>query len=64
MLASLGTGAGLGLIAGLHRQGAEPARLSQDVVVTIVRAALFFFVVAWLVAIAIRFVRFVRSERQ
>jgi len=63
MLASLGIGAGLGLIAGLHRQGTEPAHLSQDVVATIVRAALFFFVVAWLAAVVIRFARLLRSNK-
>src|SRR5438105_4568601 len=54
MLASLGIGAGLGLVAGLRRLGAEPARLSHEVVVTILRAALFSLVVAWLAAVSIR----------
>jgi hypothetical protein len=61
MLASLGIGAGLGLVAGLHRLGAEPARLTLDVVVTFVRAAVFVFVVAWLVAVAVRCGRLLRS---
>jgi hypothetical protein len=62
MLASLGIGAGLGLVAGLLRLGAEPARLSQDVAVAMLRAAGFVFVVAWLGAIAVRFCRLVRSR--
>jgi hypothetical protein len=61
MLASLGIGAGLGVVAGLHRQGAAPATLSLDVGVTVIRAAVFAVVVAWLVAIAVRFGRRLRS---
>jgi hypothetical protein len=54
MLASLAIGAGLGLVAGLQRQGKEPAHLSLDVGVTVVRAAVFVFVVVWLVVVAKR----------
>jgi hypothetical protein len=54
MLASLAVGAGLGLVAGLHRQGKAPAHLSLDVLLTVVRASVFVFVVAWLVAVALR----------
>jgi len=62
MLVSLGIGAGLGLVAGLQRLGMEPARITHEVAVTIVRAALFAFVIAWLAAIAIRFGRLVQSK--
>jgi hypothetical protein len=61
MLASLAVGAGLGLVAGLHRQGKEPAHLSLDVGLTIVRASVFVFVVVWLVVVAVRFGRQRRS---
>ena len=54
MLASLAIGAGLGLVAGLHRQGKEPAHLSLDVLGTIMRASAFVFVVVWLVVVALR----------
>jgi len=54
MLASLAIGAGLGLVAGLHRQGKEPAHLSLDVGLTVLRAAVFVFVVVWLVVVAKR----------
>jgi hypothetical protein len=64
MLASLGIGAGFGLIAGLHRLGSEPASISPEVAMTSVRAALAFFVVAWLVAIAVRFGRFLRARNE
>jgi hypothetical protein len=57
MLVSLGIGAGFGLIAGLHRLGSEPASITPEVAMTSMRAALVFFVVAWLVAIAVRFGR-------
>jgi hypothetical protein len=63
MLASLAIGAGFGMVAGLQRLGMEPARVSLDVMATIVRAALTFFVIAWLVAIAVRFSRLLRSAR-
>jgi hypothetical protein len=55
MLASLGIGAELGLVAGLQRLGMEPARITEEVAATIVRAALFVFVTAWLAAVAVRF---------
>ncbi len=61
MLVSLGIGAGLGLVAGLIRQGAAPASLSLDVVVAMLRVAIFAVVVAWFVAVAIRFGRLRRS---
>jgi len=54
MLASLAIGAGLGLVAGLHRQGKELAHLSLDVGLTVLRAAVFVFVVVWLVVVAKR----------
>ena len=56
MLASLAIGAGLGLVAGLHRQGKEPAHLSLDVGLTVLRAAVFVLVVVWLLVVAKRFV--------
>jgi hypothetical protein len=62
MLASLGIGAGLGLVAGLQRLGMEPARVTPDVAVTTVRAALLVLVIAWLATVAIRFVRLVRCK--
>ena len=61
MLASLGIGAGLGLVAGLLRLGAEPARLTLDVALAAVRVAVFAFVVAWLVVVGVRFGRRRRS---
>src|SRR5271154_6094876 len=64
MLASLGIGAGLGLVAGLQRLGMEPARITPEVAVTTVRAALLVFVTVWLATVAIRFGRFLLSERQ
>jgi hypothetical protein len=60
MLISLGIGAGLGLVAGLQRQGREPAHLSPEVGVAMLRAALFVFLAAWIVTIAIRFRRLSR----
>jgi hypothetical protein len=57
MLASLGIGAGFGLIGGLHRLGDRPAAITPDVAMTSLRVALVFFVVTWLVAIAVRFGR-------
>src|SRR5215472_11399846 len=60
MLISLGIGAGLGLVAGLQRQAREPAHLSPEVAVAMLRAALFVFLATWIVAIAIRFRRLSR----
>lgn len=54
-LSSLGIGAGFGLIAGLHRLGNQPATITSEVALTCGRAALAFFAVGWLVAVAIRF---------
>ena len=54
MLASLAIGAGLGLVAGLHRQGKEQAQLSLDVGLTVLRAAVFVLVVVWLIVVAKR----------
>ena len=54
MLASLAIGAGLGLVAGLHRQGKEPAHLSLDVGLTVLRTSAFILVVVWLVVVAKR----------
>jgi hypothetical protein len=62
MLASLGIGAGFGLIAGLHRLGSQPASITPDVAVTSLRAAVVFFAVTWFAAIAVRFGRFVWSR--
>ena len=58
MSASLGIGAGFGLIAGLHRLGSEPASITPDVARTCASAAITFFVVAWLAVVATRFARF------
>jgi hypothetical protein len=57
MLASLGIGAGFGVIGGLHRLGSQPASITPDVALTSGRAALVFFAVAWLAAVAVRFGR-------
>jgi hypothetical protein len=54
MLASLGIGAGFGLIGGLYRLGDAPATITSEVALASVRVALFFLVVAWLVATAVR----------
>jgi len=51
------------LIAGLRRLGPEPARLTQNVIATTARVALFAFVIGWLMAIAIRFSRLLRSHK-
>jgi hypothetical protein len=61
MLASLGIGAGLGLVAGLQRLGRESARISPEVALTAIRAAVAFLVSAWLVVVAIRFGRLRRG---
>ena len=63
MLASLGVGAGFGVVGGLHRMGSEPASMTPEVALTAGRAALFFFAVAWLLAVAIRFGRFLYGRR-
>lgn len=60
MLGSLGIGAGLGMVAGLQRLGQEPASMTPDVAMTAVRAAIVFFVLTWLVVVAIRFVQLLR----
>jgi hypothetical protein len=57
MLASLGVGAGFGLIGGLHRLGDRPATITPEMAALSLRVALFFFVVAWLVALTVRFGR-------
>jgi hypothetical protein len=57
MAASLGIGAGFGVIAGLHRLGNAPASITPEVAMTSLRAALVFFAVAWLVATGVRFGR-------
>lgn len=61
MLASLGIGAGFGLVAGLHRLGREPAQISADVADAAGRVAVFFFVLAWLVVVTMRFGRLLRG---
>lgn len=58
MLASAGIGAGFGLIAGLHRLGQEPASISLEVAMTAARGAVVFLLLAWLVAVTFRIVRF------
>jgi hypothetical protein len=57
MLASLGIGAGYGVVGGLYRLGSAPASITPDVAMTSLQAALVFFVAAWLVAVAVRFCR-------
>jgi hypothetical protein len=64
MLASAGIGAGFGMIAGLQRLGQEQARVSPEVAVTTARAAITILAVAWLVAVAVRFGRLVRTDRR
>ena len=49
MLASLGIGAVLGLVAGPQRLGMEPARITDEVATTFVRATFFVFMAAWFV---------------
>jgi len=56
MLASLGIGAGFGLIAGLHQLGNQPARITPDVATSAGRGALVFFVFGGVGAVLIRFV--------
>jgi hypothetical protein len=56
-LSSLFIGAGFGLIGGLHRLGDGPASVTPDVAMTSARAALVFFVVAWLAVVTVRFGR-------
>ena len=62
MLASLGIGAGYGMVGGLYRLGSAPASITPDVAVMVVRTALIFLVVTWLVVVTIRFVRFWRAR--
>jgi hypothetical protein len=62
MLASLAIGAGFGLVAGLQRLGREPAQITAEVAMTAVRAAITFFVLAWLGMVTIRFVRLRRGN--
>jgi hypothetical protein len=61
MLASLAIGAGYGMVGGLYRLGTAPASITPDVAVMVVRTALVFLVVGWLVAIAVRFGRLLRA---
>jgi len=61
MPASIGIGAGFGMVAGLQRLGQEPAGVTLDVAMTAVRAAVVFFIPAWLVAVAIRCGRLLRG---
>lgn len=63
MLASLGIGAGFGMIAGLHRLGQQAARVTPEVAATVVQVAMFFFVMAWGVSVAVRFGRLLLSSR-
>jgi hypothetical protein len=63
MLASLGIGAGFGLVGGLYRLGKEPARLTPEVAASTLRAALILFVVAWLVAVTVRLARLRTGRR-
>jgi len=62
MLASLGIGAGYGMVGGLYRLGSAPASITPDVAVMVVRTAVIFLVVTWLVVVTIRFVRFWRAR--
>ena len=62
MLASLGIGAGYGMVGGLYRLGSAPASITPDVAAMVVRTALIFLVVTWLVVIAVRFGRFWRAR--
>lgn len=62
MLASLGIGAGFGLVAGLQRLGREAAQITADVALTAARAAITFLVLAWLVVVMVRFVRLLRGS--
>ena len=62
MLASLGIGAGYGVVGGLYRLGSAPASITPEVAMTSARAALVFFVVAWLVAATVRFGRFLLAQ--
>jgi hypothetical protein len=64
MLASLGIGAGFGLVGALHRLGSEPARLTPDAAVSTARAAFVLLMVVWLVVVAIRFGRHLRACRR
>lgn len=64
MSASLGIGAGFGVIAGLHRLGSAPASITREVAMTSLRAALVFFAVAWLVATTVRFARSVWARNE
>jgi hypothetical protein len=64
MLSSLFVGTGFGLIAGLERLGREPARITVEVAASVARGATAFFVVAWLVVVALRFGRFLRANRK
>lgn len=61
MPASIGFGAGFGMVAGLQRLGQEPARVTLDVAMTAVRAAFVFLNLACFVAVAIRFGRLLRG---
>lgn len=54
MLASLGVGAGFGVIAGLHRLGSSPATITPEMAAMSLRVALVFFAVAWLVVVTAR----------
>jgi hypothetical protein len=64
MVASLGGGAGLGVVGGLHRLGNERARLSPDVALSSLRAAIVIFAIAWLVVVTLRFGRLLRAQGQ
>src|SRR5690242_14088280 len=62
MLASLGVGAGFGLVAGLKRLGAKPATFSWAVAGTLLKVALVALAVAWIATVAIRVVRSIRRR--
>ena len=64
MLASLGIGAGYGMVGGLYRLGSAPASITPDVAAMVVRTALIFLVVTWLVVVMIRLVRFLRAPNE
>jgi hypothetical protein len=62
MLASLGIGAGFGLVGGLYRLGKEPPRLTPDVAASTLRAAIILFAVVWLVMVTVRLGRLLRTK--
>jgi len=64
MSASLGIGAGFGMIAGLHRLGSAAASITPEVALTSLRAALVFFVVTLVAVVTVRFGRLLLTQRR